>query len=253
MIILLSPSKSLNENPESALPLTRPLFEEKTSQIARKLKTLSKPKIKALMSISDKLTVLNHQRFQSFNTDFAAEIGSAAIHTFNGDVFLGLQAQDFNTDDLLFAEDHLFILSGLYGLLKPSTQIQPYRLEMGSKLKVGRKENLYAFWDSTITEAINDAVAKQDKPVVINLASQEYSKAVQLKDITSPVLEIQFREWRNEKWQFVSFNAKKARGLMARYIIKNKLTEPEDLKGFDWEDYHYNRELSSDNQWFFTK
>lgn len=253
MIILLSPSKSLNENPESSLQPTRPLFEEKTTQIARKLKTLTKPKIKALMSISDKLTALNHQRFQSFSTTFEDNIGSPAIHTFNGDVFLGLQAHDFNTEDLLFAEDSLFILSGLYGLLKPSTQIQPYRLEMGSKLKVGRKENLYAFWDNSLTNAINDALTKQDNPVLINLASQEYSKAVQLKDIKSPVIEIQFREWRNEKWQFVSFNAKKARGLMARYIIKNKLTEQEDIKGFDWEGYHFNEELSDSHQWFFTK
>lgn len=253
MLIILSPSKTLNDQPLSNIDSTAPLFEDKTHQIAKKLKSLTKPKIKALMDISDALTQLNHQRFQNFNIESGHSEGSLAIHTFKGDVFIGLHSEDWTIDDLTYAENRLFILSGLYGLLKPSTRIQPYRLEMGSKLKVGRKKNLYEFWDTTLTNHLNQVLENHEEKVLVNLASQEYSSALQLDALDAKILQIHFREWRKEKWQFISYNAKKSRGVMARYIIRNRLSNAAEIKGFSEEGYQFNEELSTEWEWFFTK
>lgn len=217
------------------------------------LKNTSRQEIKKLMKISDNLTDLNYDRFQEFETDFSKNSGEPAIYTFKGDVFQGLEAENWSEKDLAYAESRLFILSGLYGLLRPSTLVQPYRLEMGTALSTKKAKTLYEFWGSDLTELINKELSHQQNKILINLASQEYSKAIQFQDIEATQIIVHFREWRNEKWTFISFNAKKARGTMARYIIQERIKDTEGLKGFDLDGYAYNEELSSDKELFFTK
>lgn len=253
MIIILSPSKTLRDEEIKHPHPTKPLFPDKTGKLMRKLERLTKSELKDLMSISDNLTNLNYGRYKDFDDNFDHKAGEPAIYTFKGDVFLGLQAESWNTKDLEYAEPRLFILSGLYGVLKPSTLVQPYRLEMGTSLPVGRNKNLYGFWDDTLTEQINTALEKEHSPFLVNLASNEYSKALDFKGIKGKIIEVHFREWRNEKWTFISFNAKKARGMMARYIIQNQIEKKEHLKGFDLDGYGYSEELSSEWELFFTK
>lgn len=253
MMIILSPAKTLRSDKIDHPHPTPPLFSGKTEKLMKTLKRLSKADLKKLMKISDKLVDLNYTRNKAFETDFSAEKGEPAIFTFMGDVYQGLEADRWSEDDLEYAENRLFILSGLYGLLHPSTLVQPYRLEMGTALKSGKTENLYEFWDDDLTETLNRIIKKENHEVFINLASKEYSKAVDLDKINARMIEIQFREWRNGKWTFISFNAKKARGLMAQYIIRHRIEKAEDLKGFDMDEYHFHEELSSEEEFFFTK
>ncbi len=253
MIIILSPSKTLRDEEINHPAPTSPLFPEKTGKLMRKLERLTKPELKKLMGISDNLADLNYDRYKKFDDDLDSGMGEPAIFTFKGDVFLGLEAESWGERDLKYAEPRLFILSGLYGVLKPSTIVQPYRLEMGTKLKVGRNKNLYTFWANDLTEQINKALKKTSTSYLINLASNEYSKALDFNKIEGDVIEINFREWRNEKWTFISFNAKKARGMMARFIIKNKIENIEHLQGFDMDGYGFNEQLSSKRELFFTK
>lgn len=253
MIIILSPSKTLRDEKVEHPNPTPPLFAEETGQLMRKLQRLTKSELKNLMSISDNLTELNYERYKNFDDDFEGDKGEPAIYTFKGDVFVGLDAESWNKKDLKYAEQRLYTLSGLYGLLQPSTLVQPYRLEMGTSLKVGRNNNLYEFWGDALTNKINSALSQEDHPFLVNLASNEYSKALDFKKIQGEIIEVHFREWRNEKWTFISFNAKKARGTMARYIIKNQIEEKELLKGFDLDGYGYSEELSSEHELFFTK
>lgn len=253
MIIILSPSKTLRQEKINHPDPTLPVFSEKTQQLMKTLSKLSRPELKKLMKISDNLTDLNYDRFRSFNTDLTVPAGEPAVFTFKGDVFQGLKAEDWTQDDLRYAESRLFILSGLYGLLKPSTLVQPYRLEMGTSLKTKKAKNLYEFWGNDLTDQINQALTHQKNKTLVNLASQEYSKAIRMDSIEGKILDINFREWRNEKWTFISFNAKKARGTMARYIIRERIENPEDLKGFDLDGYGFSEELSSEQELFFTK
>ena len=253
MVIILSPSKTLREEKIEHPSPTPPLFPEKTGLLMRKLQRLTKSDLKNLMSISDNLTELNYGRYKEFDDNFTGKRGEPAVYTFEGDVFQGLEAESLDQKDLEYAESRLFTLSGLYGLLKPSTLVQPYRLEMGTKLNINRKDNLYEFWDDDLTEQINAALDKQEDAYLVNLASIEYSKALDFKKLRGKIIEINFREWRNEKWTFISFNAKKARGMMARYIIQNRIENPDHLKGFDMDGYGYNDELSSRTELFFTK
>src|SRR5680860_26386 len=242
MIIILSPSKTLRDEKIKHPNPTPPLFPEETGQLMRKLQRLTKSELKKLMSISDNLTELNYERYKKFDDDFDHEIGEPAIYTFKGDVFVGLDVESWSKKDLKYAEPRLFTLSGLYGVVKPSTLVQPYRLEMGTSLKVGRKDNLYKFWNDKLTDKINAALKKQNDPFLVNLASNEYSKALDFNKIKGEIIEINFREWRNEEWTFISFNTKKARGMMARYIIKNQIEEKEHIKGFDLDGYEFNEE-----------
>ncbi|MBY5959753.1 peroxide stress protein YaaA [Membranicola marinus] len=253
MIIILSPSKTLRDEKIEHPNPSPPLFQEKTGQLMRKLQRLTKSEVKNLMSISDNLTELNYNRYKAFEDDFKGNNSEPAIFTFKGDVFQGLQAESFTAKDLEYAEPRLYILSGLYGLLKPSTLVQPYRLEMGTPLPVDRNKNLYEFWGDSLTQQINASMESVGSPYLVNLASKEYSKALNLKKVKGEVIDVHFREWRNEKWTFISFNAKKARGTMARYILRNQIEEKEDLKGFDLDGYAFNEELSSENELFFTK
>lgn len=253
MVIILSPAKTLRKEIITHPKPSQPIFPDETGSIMRKLQRLTKAELKNLMGISNDLTDLNYNRFKEFDTQFRDQTGQSALYIFKGDVYLGLEAETLSAEEVEYAENHLFILSGLYGLLKPGTFVQPYRLEMGSRLKVGRKKNLYDFWGDQLTIHLEEAIQARGEKYLVNLASNEYSDALNFEKINATVLNIHFREWRKEKWTFVSYNAKKARGTMARYILQNEIETLEELKGFDRDGYGFQEDLSSDGELFFTK
>ena len=254
MIIILSPAKKMRFDDEmNGISPTIPQFHEKTLPLIRKLSKFTKPKLMKLMSISADLANLNLERYRSFSENPEHGKLAPAIHAFNGDVYLGLDSATLDQNDLLYANDHLRILSGLYGYIRPSDQIQPYRLEMGSKLPVGRKKNLYAYWHDDLVKAIRDDLAAVEQRTIINLASQEYFKVVDESALDAHILTIHFREYRNGVLKAIQFNLKRARGLMARYIIKNKLKSIEGIKGFDTAGYSYEEEMSDATNWYFIK
>jgi cytoplasmic iron level regulating protein YaaA (DUF328/UPF0246 family) len=205
------------------------------------------------MGISDKLGVLNYDRYQEWSTPFTEDNAKQAVLAFNGDVYTGLDANSFKADEFKFAQKHLRILSGLYGLLKPLDLMQPYRLEMGTKFANQRGKDLYQFWGETITEALNKQLKSVKSDVLVNLASNEYFKSVKPKLLNAEVITPVFKDWKGDKYKIISFYAKKARGLMAAYIIKNKLTDVEAIKGFDYEGYCFNEGMSSAKEWVFTR
>ncbi|MAY84037.1 MAG: hypothetical protein CMP59_07885 [Flavobacteriales bacterium] len=256
MIHLLSPAKSLDF--DSKLPtedFSMPQFIEDSEKLINKLRKSSKKKLRELMSISEDLAQLNADRYQSWTGK--AELSDEsrqAIFAFKGDVYLGLQAlEELSPSDVDYAQSHLLILSGLYGILKPKDLIEPYRLEMGTKLKVGRKDDLYSFWGYKLTAHINEALKHHEEKVVINLASNEYFKAVDPKKVEGKIIHPEFKDAKNGKYKFITFYGKKARGLMSRYLIKNQISNLEDIKGFDLEGYRYNAELSSEDKPVFTR
>ena len=243
MKIVISPAKSLNF--ESDLPTTRgtqPQFLETAAQINRKLARMSKQEIGDLMNISDKLADLNYTRYQDFQEDHTKKNSRPAVYAFDGDVYTGLDAYTIPTDKLDRLQDTLRILSGMYGMLRPLDLIQPYRLEMGTKLPIERKDNLYEVWKETVTKALNDEL--EDDELFINLASNEYFGAVDTKKLKVPVITPVFKDWKNDKLKVISFYAKKARGLMVRYIIDTDAKTIEDLKGFNYEGYSFSEEYT---------
>ena len=205
------------------------------------------------MKISDKLADLNHKRYVEWRNKPAESKTRPAALAFKGDVYQGLEAESFSDNDLKFAQRHLRILSGLYGLLRPLDVIQPYRLEMGTKLKTSKGQNLYDYWGTKLTTGLNEALKESKEGTLVNLASNEYFGAVQPKLLEGSLLNIGFKEKRNGQLKFVSFSAKKARGLMAKFIIKERLKNPDDLKNFDLEDYKFNKKLSSELDWTFSR
>ena len=253
MKIVISPAKSLDF--ETTLPTSRysqPQFLEQ----AEKLNTvLAKKKPKALselMSISNKLAELNWERNQQFSTPFTRENARPAVYSFNGDVYQGLDAYNIPEEKLDKLQDTLRILSGLYGILKPLDLIQPYRLEMGTQLKVGRKKNLYEFWKKQLTDHLNKEL--EDNELFINLASNEYFGAIDEKKLKVPVITPIFKDWKNDKLKVISFFAKKARGSMVRYILDTNAQSLEDIKGFDYDDYHFSQEHTlKENQPVFVR
>ena len=254
MIVLLSPAKTLDFEKPDRPNATQPQFIDKTEILASVLKKYKPADLKSLMSISDNLAELNYDRFQNMAFHPQTPPVKAALDVFEGDVYKGIEAETMNDQDWGYAQQHLRILSGLYGILKPLDTIQPYRLEMGTQLNIRNKfKNLYAFWKEELTRSINEELNAQESPFLINLASKEYFKALDKRQINAPILEVQFKEWRQGKLKFISFNAKKARGLMARYIIDHKLEDPQHLKGFTTEGYQFEPELSSENSWMFTR
>ncbi len=253
MLILLSPAKTLDETPNINPGQELPKFRKKTLELAEILKSYSPTKLKSLMHISDKLADLNHQRYQDFSSRYTGTNSKAAIFAFKGDVYVGLQADTLNEKDLEFAQKHLRILSGFYGLLRPLDKMQAYRLEMGTNLKNASGSNLYDFWQESITKEINASLKANGNQLIINLASNEYFKAVNKSKLKAEVLNIGFKEYRDDKLKFISFNAKKARGLMSHYIIKNKIESKEALKGFDYEGYGYVEDLSSEKEYMFVR
>lgn len=199
------------------------------------LKQKSPKDIQNLMKVSENIANLNVERYHNFSTPFNLNNAKQAALAFQGDVYKGMEADTFSEEDLAFAQNHLRILSGLYGLLKPLDLIQPYRLEMGTRLENEHGKNLYEFWDKKITEVLNDDLEKQGDNIVINLASKEYFKSIKQNTLSADLYNIEFKEEKNGTFKIIAFYAKKARGMMANYIIKNKLSKPEELKGFDYE------------------
>lgn len=252
MLILISPAKSLNFDKQNIITeYTFPQFEKEAKQLVTVLKKQKAQDLSKLMSISDKLAQLNYERFAVWQKEHTEENSKQAVLSFTGDVYQGLAAESFEQNDFEFAQKHLRILSGLYGLLHPLDLIQPYRLEMGTKLAFKDHKNLYDFWDGKITKAVN-SILKEEK-TLINLASNEYFKSVQKKNIAGEIITPIFKEQRGEELKIISFSAKKARGLMTAFIIKNKITNPEDIKGFSEDNYNFQEALSNEKEWLFVR
>lgn len=251
MLTILSPAKTLNiEKQELVSKYTIPVFLENSERLVLELKKYSPKKLTLLMKINSKLAQLNYERYQAWQMPFNPTNAKQTILSFKGDVYNGLDAETFNQEDFDFAQDHLAILSGLYGVLKPLDLMQPYRLEMGTTFKTRKWKNLYDFWGNSITEKIFQML---DNDVLINLASQEYFKAIDQNAINARIITPVFKENRNGTYKFVHIFGKKARGLMTRFIIQNKITDPQQIKLFDLAGYFYNDPLSSENEWVFTR
>ena len=254
MLAILSPAKTLDyETPLKTKLNSQPIYGRESNQLIKTLRTFEPFEVASLMKISDKLADLNHKRYVEWRNKPAESKTRPAALAFKGDVYQGLEAQSFNDNDLKFAQRHLRILSGLYGLLRPLDVIQPYRLEMGTKLKTSKGQNLYDYWGTKLTDGLNEALKESKEGTLVNLASNEYFGAVQPELLEGSLLNIVFKEKRNGQLKFVSFSAKKARGLMANFIIKERVKKPEDLKSFDLENYRFNAKMSSELEWTFSR
>jgi len=240
-LTVISPAKKLDySSPVNSATHTEPAFLEHSQELLAGLKTLSPKDVCALMGLSDKLGALNYERFQEWQTPFNRENAKAAVLAFKGDVYQGLDADNLSVEDLHWAQDHLRILSGLYGVLRPLDLMQAYRLEMGTKFASQRGKDLYQFWGDIITAELN----RVESSVLVNLASNEYFKSVHKKDISARIVTPVFMDKKDDKYKIISFYAKKARGLMSRYIIQNRITEIEQINQFDSDGYVYNAALS---------
>jgi cytoplasmic iron level regulating protein YaaA (DUF328/UPF0246 family) len=254
MLIVISPAKSLDfDSKAGTRKFTEPEYLKESTQLVSQLKKLTPEDFSELMHISSKLGELNYQRYANWNTPFDLNNAKQAVFAFKGDVYIGLEAEKFSTADLNFAQKHLRILSGLYGLLRPLDLIQPYRLEMGSKFKNKKGNNLYEFWNNTLTQNLNNLFEKEKKPVLVNLASKEYFSAIKPSQLNAEVISPVFKDLSKGKYRIISFFAKKARGYMAAYIIQNKIKNPDKLKLFDVEGYRYSEEDSTPSQPVFLR
>lgn len=254
MLAVVSPAKSLDFSaPPSKLPATDPVFPNDTALLAERTRKLSPADLRRLMSISDKLADLNHARFQTFGTPKLGETAKQAALAFAGDTYVGLDAGSLTRADLVWAQDHLRLLSGLYGLLRPLDIIEPYRLEMGTKLDNARGKDLYAFWSGRISSALDEALSGHREKVVINLASTEYFKAAEERRLKSRVLTCVFKESKKGGEKVIGFMAKRARGMMARHIVVNRIEATEDLKDFSEGGYTFQPEQSDDRTFVFTR
>jgi cytoplasmic iron level regulating protein YaaA (DUF328/UPF0246 family) len=254
MLIVLSPAKTLDfESPIKVNKTTEPDFIPRSAELISTLRTMPPAQIGSLMSISDSLAQLNVARYASWSKKFTADNSRPAILAFDGDVYEGLDARSLNARQLDWAQKHLRILSGLYGLLRPLDLMQPYRLEMGTRLATKRGKDLYAFWGDQITEALNESLTVAKAQALVNLASEEYFKSVKPAKLDRPVITPVFEEWKGGGYKIVSFFAKRARGLMARYAIEHKLSKPEQLKDFDSEGYAFDTKASNEARWIFRR
>lgn len=252
MITIISPAKSLDfETPTGHMPATQPDFITQSSQLIKQLRQLGSKEIGGLMSISARLADLNYERYQAWRPEFSVSNSKQAVLAFTGDVYQGFDAPSLNEDDLLFAQQHLRILSGLYGLLKPLDLIQPYRLEMGTRFENSAGKNLYEFWGSRLTNALNQLLATEK--VLVNLASNEYFKVVKVRQIEGEIITPQFKDMKNGQYKIISFYAKRARGALARFIIENRLDQPEQLKQFDWQGYRFDPGQTRAGEWVFSR
>lgn len=252
MLILLSPAKTLEDSP-ATIDTTQARLLDRSAELVEILKGKSSAELSHLMSISDKLAEQNFERYQRYEEPFTDDNAAAAILTFKGDVYQDLDANDFSEEEMNFANWQLRILSGLYGILRPRDLMQPYRLEMGTKLPTERGKNLYEFWGNTITDVINQDLAEEGSKLLLNLASQEYFKSINTEAIQGTVLTAHFKERRKGKYRVVSFNAKRARGKMARLITLEGIRTAAPLKDLVVNDYVYNDELSSETDYVYTK
>ena len=252
MIVILSPAKTLDLSPEDQVDLaTSPMFLQEAEQLVNKLKRLSSKKIGTMMNVSPALADLNHQRFQEWSLPFTKTNSKRAALCFQGEAYRGWEPSSLKEDDLSFAQEHVRILSGLYGLLKPLDLIQPYRLEMGSKFEVSPKiKNLYAFWKEKLTKQL---MADLDGDVLLNLASTEYAKAIDMKMMKGKVITPVFKDLKNGQLKVIMTYAKKARGLMTRYVIQNRIIDVNEIKLFDLEGYSFNVNESTETIWVFSR
>ncbi len=254
MLVVVSPAKKLDEKPaELAGAATRPGFQDEAYALSRTARRLSVARLQKLMSISQNLAKLNQARFRSFDLEPAQEATKTAALMFAGDTYIGLEAETLDGDELAYAQDHLKILSGLYGLLRPLDQIQPHRLEMGSRLATRRGKNLYQFWGRRIAEALNGAASETGAQALVNCASVEYFTAVDPEALALPVITPVFMEEKPGGPEIVSFFAKRARGAMARFIVQRRITDPDGLKDFDTGGYRFQPEMSEENRLVFVR
>lgn len=254
MLFLLSPAKSLDyDTPAGDVPHTQPLFAKQSAELIDLLRAYSPQQISELMDLSDTLSGLNVARYQAWSPKFTAKNAKQAVLAFNGDVYDGLNAASLKPKDLDWAQDHVCILSGLYGVLRPLDWMQPYRLEMGTSLANPQGKDLYKFWGSQIADYLNERLQHDKTPVVVNLASQEYFKAVDRKTLKAPVVDCVFEEYKNGQYKIISFMAKRARGLMTRYAVQHRLSRPAQLQAFDVDGYRFDTKASTELKLVFRR
>ncbi len=254
MLVTLSPSKGQDfETASLSKKYSKPADIKDSELLIKELKKIKSKKLQEMMAISENIATLNVDRYKTFTTPFTTKNAKQAIFAFKGDVYGGFDLDSFNDDDYAYAQDHLRILSGLYGCLRPMDLIQPYRLEMKTRLRNTRGDNLYQFWDDRITKSINKELKKQQESVLVNLASNEYFKSVKPKLLEGRLLNITFKETKEDKTRVVAIFAKRARGLMADYIIRNRIEKSEDLKKFKLAGYKFDKDMSDDKQWTFVR
>ena len=253
LITIISPAKKLDyETPIQQFPSSQPMLLNHSSTLMSDLKKLSPQEVSSLMGLSDKLGALNYERFQKWETPFTESNSKQAILAFKGDVYQGLDAESLSVSDLNWAQDNVRILSGLYGILKPMDLMQPYRLEMGTKFETKRGHNLYDFWKSIITEELNKNFSS-DNTTLLNLASNEYFKSINVSELKANVISPVFMDKKNGKYKIISFFAKKARGLMTRYVIKNRIEDITDIQNFEEGGYFFSEAMSEDNKPVFCR
>jgi len=254
MLITISPAKKLDyRTPAPASDYTQPEHLDRATELIAIMRDKDSFEIADLMKLSMKLADLNMQRYQDWHAPFTPDNAKQALFAFSGDVYQGMDAATFDPDDIAYAQQHLRILSGLYGVLRPLDLMQPYRLEMGARLVTGYGRNLYQFWGDTITDSINRALADQNDDILINLASNEYFSSINTANIQGRIITPVFKEYRKGAYRIISFNAKKARGLMSRFMIQHRISNPEDIKTFNLADYAYNPDISSGDTFVFTR
>jgi hypothetical protein len=257
MITILSPSKTQDFADDSfdlnQIGFTAPALLQESGKLVEELRGKSVEDIGRLMSVSDKIASLNYERYQNFSMPFSPENARQALLAFKGDVYTDIAIHEYSEEDFTFAQQHLRILSGLYGLLKPLDLIQPYRLEMKTKLSNPRGKDLYQFWDERITDELNNAMQQQDKKMLINLASNEYFKAIKADKLDAGIVTPVFKEHKDGKYKVVAIHAKRARGMMANFIIRQRIMEPEQLKTFAEAGYEYSEPQSSAKEWVFVR
>ncbi|BFM04916.1 peroxide stress protein YaaA [Halioxenophilus aromaticivorans] len=254
MLMVISPAKTLDyDTKPSTKTATQPDFLQDSQILIDELKQLSPHDISGLMSISDQLGVLNYDRFQEWSQPFDADNAKQAVLAFKGDVYTGLEAENFNRSEYSFAQKHLRILSGLYGLLRPLDLMQAYRLEMGTKFANSRGKDLYQFWGDKVTDALNEQLKKLKTDTLVNLASNEYFKVVNKKRLNAEIITPVFKDLKNDQYKIISFYAKKARGMMAAWVIENGVTEVDGIVDFNRAGYQYNEAMSDAKQWVFTR
>ena len=254
MLIFLSPAKSLDyKTPPQVASFTQPAFLKQSETLIKQLRKLSPADIANLMDLSDPLALLNFNRYADWTLPLTPENAKQAVLAFDGDVYDGLSAKTLSADDLAFAQQHVRILSGLYGILKPLDLMQPYRLEMGTKFANKGGKNLYEFWGERLLKAINAELGEMSRPVAVNLASEEYFKAAVGRKINGELIQPVFEDWKNGQYKIISFYAKRARGLMTRHAVLNRLNDPEDLKAFAEDGYAFAPEVSDERRWVFRR
>ncbi|MBF1293649.1 MAG: peroxide stress protein YaaA [Neisseria sp.] len=254
MFFVLSPAKNLNEKaPAPVKEFTQPDLLAEAEILMRQLRELAPQQIAELMHVSDKIALLNAERNAEWHTPFTPDNAKQAVFMFNGDVYEGIAADILKPEQIQYLQQHVRLLSGLYGILRPLDLMQPYRLEMGTAFANTRGKNLYEFWGDIITDLLNDTLAQAGSDILINLASQEYFKSVNTKKLKARLITPVFKDEKNGKYKIISFYAKRARGLMVRYAAEHNITDPEMLKNFDYEGYSFNAAASNESEWVFMR